>query len=253
MKKIIVLNLLMFICISLLSAQKPKQTVPVKSQVPVEQKTADAVKGGADIDEKMVTHFATKYSLANRWNDPDVAKSALYDLIVFYPGSDSLIFALALSYYENQKYTSSILIGNDLLARTPKSEAVLELLGLSFEGLNISDRALQNFESLYLINNKVEILYKMTFLQYELKKYPECLINIDILLTKPEAETLKLTFKDTKGKQKEYPMKVALLNLKGLVYKDQADKINAKKYFDQAIAAAPDFAPAKDNLAALAK
>ena len=253
MKKIIVINVLILISISIASAQKSKQTTPVKTQTPTEQKTTEAVKGAGNIDEKLVTHFATKYSLATRWNDPDVAKSALYDLIVFYPGNDSLIFALGLSYYDNQKYASSALIGQDLLARTPKNPGVLELLALSYEGLNISDRALQSFESLYLINNKVEILYKMTFLQYGLKKYPECLINIDILLTKPEAETLKLAFSDTNGKQKEYAMKVALLNLKGLVYKDQADKVNAKKFFEQAIAAAPDFAPAKENLASLAK
>ena len=44
-------------------------------------------------------------------------------------------------------------------------------------------------------------------------------------------------------------MKVALFNLKGLLALDQGDKVNAKKYFEQALAIAPDFALAKDGLA----
>jgi hypothetical protein len=46
-------------------------------------------------------------------------------------------------------------------------------------------------------------------------------------------------------------MKVALLNLKGLVAQDQGDKIAAKKFYDQVLTLAPDFAPAKESISKL--
>ncbi|MBS1979241.1 MAG: hypothetical protein JST46_17855 [Bacteroidetes bacterium] len=196
-------------------------------------------------------HFAKKYAVASRWNDFDIVKEAMYDLIIEYPGSDSLIHALAVLYYENQKYPSSVLICQDLLARNPKNVAALELAGLGYEGLNLFDRALQNYESLYLLTNNSNTLYKMAFLQFQLKRYPECLTNVEILLTKPEADTQKLIFPDAQNKEKEYAMRVGLLNLKGMAYREQADKVNAKKAFDEALKIAPDFQPAKQNLANL--
>jgi len=253
MKKIIILNVIILLSAVMVNAQKSKTTTPVKTPATtMVAKSAEEPKL-PEVQERLIGHFATKYSLATRWNDLEVAKSALYDLIVQYPGSDSLIFALAISYYENQKFASSVLIGQDLLARNPKSIPVLELVGAAYESLRVNDRALQNYESLYLLTSSSDVLYKMAFLQYELKKYPECITNSDILLGKPEAETTKLTFNDAAGKPKEYAMKIALLNLKGMVYKEQGDKVNAKKFFDQTLTAAPDFVPAKENLVALAK
>ncbi|HRI78722.1 MAG TPA: hypothetical protein PLR06_04230 [Cyclobacteriaceae bacterium] len=249
MRKVIFVLIVSGVMVSTAWSQKPKPvtTQPQTTQVkPAEQKTTESV---TDI---VTTHFAKKYGVASRWNDLEVAKDALYDLIIEYPGNDSLIFALAYYYYEHQNNTSAVLVCQDLLARNPKNVGALELSAIGYESLNIKDRSLQNYESLFLITNDNTALYKMAFLQYDLKRYPECITNADFLLAKPEATTLKVTFNDKDKKPKEYTMKVALLNLKGMVYKDQADKVNAKKFFEEALAAAPDFVPAKDNLASLA-
>jgi tetratricopeptide (TPR) repeat protein len=72
--------------------------------------------------------------------------------------------------------------------------------------------------------------------------------NIDILLTNPEVDKIKLVFADTQKKEKEYVMRVPILNLKGVVYRDQGDKVNAKKYFEEALKLAPDFVFAKENM-----
>jgi Tfp pilus assembly protein PilF len=44
-------------------------------------------------------------------------------------------------------------------------------------------------------------------------------------------------------------MRVAVLNLKGMLAIDQGDKVNAKKFFEQTLAIAPDFVLAKEGLA----
>ena len=246
MKKVIILQMVFMLGSAMAWAQKPKPVVPKAQVKPVEQKSVPVTTA-----EIVATHFAKKYSVASRWNDLDVAKDALYDLIVEYPGNDSIIFSLAYFYYERENHTSSVLVCQDLLARNPKNTAALELSAVGYQNLSIFDRALQNYESLYLLTNDNSTLYKMAVLQYQLKKYPECLINVDGLLVSPEASTMKVAFNDKDSKPKEYLLKVALLNLKGMVYKDQDDKVNAKKFFDEALVAAPDFLPAKQNLEAL--
>jgi tetratricopeptide (TPR) repeat protein len=196
-------------------------------------------------------HFGRKYSIASRWGDYDVAKDALYDLITEFPGNDSLIFALAYFYFENQKYPNCAMVCNDLLVRNSRNQAALELSGISYENLNIKDKALQNYESLFLITNSSPTLYKMASLQYDLKRYAEAITNSDILLSKPNLDSMKVVFNDAQDKSKEYSLKAALFNLKGLTYKAQGDAVNAKKFFEEAIKVEPAFEPAKKNLASL--
>jgi Tfp pilus assembly protein PilF len=60
---------------------------------------------------------------------------------------------------------------------------------------------------------------------------------------------MKVSFNDAQSKPKEYPMKVAVLNLKGLIKQETGDNVTAKKIFAEALAISPDFIAAKQNLA----
>ena len=222
--------------------QKPAQK-PGPTSVPQNQTQPQ--------NDRLTEHFARKNSLANRWNDADVARDALYDLITEYPGNDSMLYVLAVDYYSNQKYISAVLVAQDLLARNPKNTEVLQLAGSGFEALNLNDKALTNYESLYLQTNSTATLYKMAVLQYGLSKFVESKTNVEILLTKGDVETMKVKLTDSENKQKEFPLKVSILNLKGMLAQQTGDKIGAKKAFEEALAVAPDFPPAKQNLAKL--
>ncbi|MCW5912405.1 MAG: hypothetical protein KIT62_15160 [Cyclobacteriaceae bacterium] len=197
----------------------------------------------------LTEHFYKKYITAIKWNDYEVAKSALYDLIIENPQNDSLVISLAYHYYENQQHVPAVLVSQQLLARNPKNATALEIAAIGYESMGVRDRALQSYESLYLLTNNVHVLYKMAFLQFELKRFNEAITSVDILLTNKEVETSRVTYNDVENKPKEYPMSVALLNLKGLaVLEHLGDKAVAKKLFDQALAIAPDFVLAKQNL-----
>ncbi|HMJ68555.1 MAG TPA: hypothetical protein VK508_06660 [Cyclobacteriaceae bacterium] len=222
--------------------QQPAATTTPPQQQPT---ATDSIPTASQI---LTEHFLRKYSAAARWNDPDIAKDALYDVIIENPGNDSLVYSLAYLYYDQQKFASSFLIAQDLLSMQPKDPAYLEMAGSSAQQLGANDKALQAFESLYLINNNIKTLYQIAFLQYNLKRTAECTTSISILLAKPEAATEKVVFNDAKGVPKEYPLKVSVLNLKGLLALDQNDKAGAKKAFTEALAAAPDFIPAKENM-----
>jgi tetratricopeptide (TPR) repeat protein len=251
MKVRVIIFLICSLMVSVASAQtkKPVKTEPTKPAAQTEPQAKSEEPAKATINP-LTEHFYKKYVTALRWNDNEVAKDALYDLIMENPQNDSLIFNLAYYYYENQQYPSAVLVSQQLLARNPKNTAALEISAIGYEYMGVPDRSLQNYESLYLLTNNISTLYKMAFLQYDLKRYAECLTSIDILLTNKDLETTKVVFNDVENKQKEYPMKVAVINLKGLAVQEHlGDKAAAKKLYEEALAISPDFVLAKQNLA----
>jgi tetratricopeptide (TPR) repeat protein len=247
MKKIVII-LAFSLCATAAFSQTQKQPVktdPAKTQTkPQPQQTEKATVN------PLTEHFYKKYITALQWSDYDVAKDALYDLIIENPQNDSLIFNLAYYYYENQKPASSVLVSQQLLARNPKNIGALEMSAIGYEMMGVPDRALQNFESLYLLTNNINTLYKMAFLQFDLKRYAECLTSIEILLANKEVDTTIVVFNDATNKEKEYAMRVSVLNLKGLAVQEHlGDKEAAKKLFGEVLTIAPDFVLAKENLA----
>ncbi|HNP77641.1 MAG: hypothetical protein U0289_15225 [Cyclobacteriaceae bacterium] len=225
-----------------------------KKTQPAQQPTQPAVKEEPkkeSVSNSLLEHYVRKRAVAARWNDYEIVRDAMYDMIIEDPANDSLIAQLAYLYFDNQKFPSTVLVCQDLLNRNPKNVQALEMAAISYENLSLLDRALQSYESLFLLTGNITSLYKMAFLQFELKRYAESITNADIMLGKPDVDTMKVQFNDKDGKPKEYPVRIALLNLKGMVYKDQADKVNAKKFFEEALKLAPDFAPAKQGLDSL--
>jgi Tfp pilus assembly protein PilF len=91
----------------------------------------------------------------------------------------------------------------------------------------------------------------MAVLQYDLKKFAECQANVDILLTKSDIGTIKVTLNNAENKQNEYPIKASILNLKGMLAQQTGDKAAARKAFEDALTVAADFPLAKQNLAKL--
>ena len=249
--RVIVSLVLVFLSLQVFSqAQKQPVKTDTKQPVKTDTKQPTTQTETKKQESPLIEHFYKKYITAVQWNDFDVAKDALYDLIIENPLNDSLIYSLAYYYYENQKYVPAVLVSQQLLARNPKSIPALEISAVGYESMGVKDRALQNYESLYLISNTIGTLYKMAFLQYDLKRFTESLATIDILISKTEIDTTKVVFTDAENKSKEYPMKVSLLNLKGLIQLDHfGDKVAARKFFEEALAIAPDFLLAKENLA----
>lgn len=233
---------------SLLALVAQAQNQPKK---PAQQPTQPAVQPNPAQPRvnPLVEHFARKNALANRWNDLEQAKDALYDLIAENPANDSLIYVLSYYYYENRQYVSAALTAQDLLTNNPKNVNLLQLAASCYEALGLKDKALVNYELIYLQNSNTAVLYKMAVIQYDLKKFVECKTNADILMTKQDIDSMRVTLNDGQNKQKEYPIKASILNLKGLLAQQANDKAAAKKAFEESLAVSPDFPLAKENLA----
>lgn len=225
-KQIILLSFLMLSCCSFAIAQSTNNI-----------KQSDAYK-----NSKMV------YDLAARYNDINVAKDALYQLISIDPGDLSLRDSLAYLYLDTQKYPSCILVCNDILQMSSTHQSALEMAAIAYENLNIRDKALEHYESLYLQNNNPLTLYKMAFLQYELKRYGESETTIDILLNEKGLEEQSVVYNLENNQQQEIPIKASIHNLKGMLEKDRGNADVAKENFEKALEIAPEFHLAKQNV-----
>ncbi len=196
--------------------------------------------------------YQANYDRALIYNDFFEAKSALYKLVIMEPQNDSLLATLAYLYFDARQYASSVLICMDVLKLNPKNTGAMEMSAVSYENLGLKDKALEYLEKLYLQTNDYQVLYKMAFLQYELSKFQQSTTNIDILLQQPEAEEATVFF-TIEEEEKEFPIKAALFNLKGLVNKELGNIEEARQNFEEALKLAPDFVFAKENKTELDK
>ena len=197
--------------------------------------------------------YHNNYNLATRYNDLVAAKSALYSLINIEPENDSLKFNLAYLYFDNQQFPSSVLVCMDILAQNPQHAPALEISAIAYEELGLKEKSLTNYEQHYLATDNIESLYKLTFIQYDLKRYGECEVNLGILLQNPNIDTRTMLFQTTDTERKQFSLRVAILNLSGLLKKSQGDIAGARATFNQVLELAPDFVFAANNLAELDK
>lgn len=193
------------------------------------------------------------YTLANQFNDPAVARMALYNILFFSNDQSSVLDSLALMYYDMNRLTSVALVTRENLKINPNNEVALELGAIALSQLGAKDQALDNYEKLFLKNNDSRTLYQVAFLQYELKRFEESGTSVDILLKREDIDEMKMAFVKLDQTQQEVSMRAALLNLKGLLAQEKADIEGAKSYFLEALKVAPGFEVAQANLSKAGK
>lgn len=121
-------------------------------------------------EQDYVKHQRQIFEMAKSFNDPLVARNSLYNIIVAEKNA-LLLDTLALYYYQYQSYTSSLLVAQEALKYNKDNHLMRELLAICYEELGVKDKALTEYETLYLKNKSFSTLYKIAFLQYQLKRY----------------------------------------------------------------------------------
>ncbi|MGW8121925.1 tetratricopeptide repeat protein [Roseivirga echinicomitans] len=187
------------------------------------------------------------YSQAQLYNDIEVQKAALYDMLVLDPGDSSVMRTLSEYYYNNRRFTSSALVAMDILKKYPGNMVATEIAALSYEQLRIYDKAIEYYQEMWLALDDNNILYQVAYLQYSTKRYEEANTNLEILETKLTDENM-ITLTRQDGTNQEVKFKAALKNLSGLILLDQGNKEEAKVRFNEALALSPDFEAAKMGL-----
>jgi tetratricopeptide (TPR) repeat protein len=129
----------------------------------------------------------------------------------------------------------------------------MEIAALSFDNVGLKEQAVKYYEKMYLENNNIGVLYRMAFLQYELKRFSEANASIDIMLDSPEASEQEVYFPINDKENQAVTLKAAVHRLRGMVYQAQGNVEEAKKSFLSALEVQGDFVLAQKQLAELNK
>ena len=193
------------------------------------------------------------YTLAMKYYDLPTATTALYNAMVLKPERKDLRDSLALIYFAGERYGQAYTLGEEILKDNPKRTDMLEMVAVSKQSLGLVKEALADYETLYGIDKQIFYLYQIATLQYQLKRYGECVASLDQIIASEAAAKQNVTIRNANNTSQSVPMKAAALNVKGIVAMDLNQDANAKEFFNQAIQAYPEFALPKGNLTALAQ
>jgi tetratricopeptide (TPR) repeat protein len=188
------------------------------------------------------------YQMALRYNDLPVARMKLFELMERNPTNGRYPELLANLYFEAGQYTSAAVSALDLLERNDQSITGLEIAAYSLEQLGALDRALPNFERHYLLTGNLFSLYKTGYMQYSMNRQEEALNSVNMLIKNPKSSEEMIGFPTSSNETQEVSLKAAALNLKGMIYMYQKNKVEAIETIQQALEISPNFELAKDNL-----
>lgn len=193
------------------------------------------------------------YTSALKYYDLQVATTALYNAMALKPERKDLRDSLALLYFAGERYGQAYTVGEEILKDDPKRKDILEMVAVSKQSLGMVKEALADYEALYTADNKqIFYLYQIATLQYQLKRYGECVTSLDQIIGNEGSVKQTVNIRNSNGSSQAVPMKAAALNVKGIVAMDLSQEANAKEFFNQALQLFPDFALAKGNIAQLA-
>jgi len=194
------------------------------------------------------------YTTALKYYDLNVAISALYNAMALKPERKDLRDSLALIYFAGERYGQAYTVGEEILKENPKRNDILEMVAVSKQSLGLTKDALADYEKLYSADPKqIFYLYQMATLQYQLKRYGECVASLDQIIGNEASAKQNVSIRNSNNTSQSVPMKAAALNVKGIVALELNQEANAKEFFNQALQIFPDFALAKGNLATLAQ
>ena len=191
------------------------------------------------------------YEKAKTYNDPNVAITALYNMVAIQPDNVFLKDSLMREYLSLSQWAPTYMISREILAIQPDNNFALEVSCVALQNLGLKQEALNEYESLYLRTDRVDVLYTISFLQFELKNLNESLTNLDILLNNDQTEEMVVSVSKDENDRQEVSMRAQLNYLKGLVFIEQGKNDLAKSSFNDALNLSPEFKNALDKLNSL--
>jgi len=191
------------------------------------------------------------YEKAKSYNDPNVAISALYNMVALQPENILLKDSLMREYLAISQWAPSYMISREILGIQPNNNFALEVSCVSLQNLGLKQEALNEYESLYLKTDRIDVLYTISFLQFELRNFNESLTNLDILISNNQTEEMTVSVSKDENSRQEIAIRAQLNYLKGLIYIEQKNNLLAKQAFNTAIEIAPEFQNAINKLKTL--
>ena len=191
------------------------------------------------------------YEKAKAYNDPSVAISALYNMVAIQPDNVLLKDSLMREYLAISQWAPTYMISREILAIQPNNLFALEVSCISLQNLGLKQQALNEYESLYLKTDRIDVLYTISFIQFELGNFNESLTNLDILMNKDMTQEMTVSVSKDENNRQEIPIKAQLNYLKSLIYIEQKNIELARKSLNDALSISPEFQNAINKLKTL--
>ncbi len=188
------------------------------------------------------------YEKSKSYNDPNVAISALYNMIAIQPDNILLKDSLMREYYAISQWAPAYMISREILLADSENLIALEISCITLQNLGLKQQALNEYETLYLKTDRTDILYTISYLQFELKNFNESLTNLDILINNSLTEEMYVSVSKSDNSRQDILMRAQLHYLKGLIYSEQNNKDLAKISFEKSVEISSDFQNAIDKL-----
>ncbi len=193
------------------------------------------------------------YNTALSFNDPLVARIAIYNLLAENPGNAALYDTLALSYLQYNQNISAALAAQQALRINPNDMFAVEVAAEGFDQVGAKDKALNNYEKLYLNNQDINTLYKISFLQFELQRYTEANTSLDIVIGDPTSKEITIVFPTTDRQGQQVPLDVAAHRVKAMIEQSKGNTEEAKVKYLAVLEMFPGFQVVQQQLRELTK
>jgi tetratricopeptide (TPR) repeat protein len=176
------------------------------------------------------------------------------NMIALDPRDRSLLDSLALIYFDFEQYGATAIVTNDALALEPNNLLALELNAIAYENLGFMEEAISKFQSLYIKDPSLDLLYKIAFMQYDNENYNQSKATVKQLYEEDNIDTELVAYSSTvEGERVEVTMRTAIKFLEGLVDQAMGNKDAAKKIFEEILYEHPNFALVRQSLAEINK
>ena len=169
-------------------------------------------------------------------------------MVALQPDNLLLKDSLMREYLSLSQWAPTYMISREIMASQPNNNFALEVSCVALQNLGLKQEALNEYESLYLRTDRVDVLYTISFLQFELKNLNESLTNLNILLENEQTEGMMVSVSKNQNERQEVSMRAQLNYLKGLVFIEQGKNDLAKESFNSAIELSPEFNNAIEKL-----
>jgi tetratricopeptide (TPR) repeat protein len=189
------------------------------------------------------------YKKAMSFGDYEVAKNALFRLMVANPDSIKYLDSLVVLYFSVGAMPQCILAGNEYLKKDSANMNIMEMVALANSQLKKYKETVDLYEKMYMSSGNIYYAYQLAVNQYMLKRIGECNQMLDIIIKDPKSETEKIAITGDDNKPQQVPLKAAAMNLRGVILRDLNMEDKAKENFEAALKVMPEFALAKGNLA----
>lgn len=232
--------LLLMMAVGSLSAQKKKDNTTTTTP-PVPAATQ------AKLADDPLEGYKKMFGQALRYSDLSTCAIAL-NYIVANSNDAAYKDTLAIVYSELGANVQALSVSKEILNNNPNNLLVLDVAAKAEESLNLIKEALEDYEKLYKATNKTFYLYKVSVMQYYLKRFGECDASITAILNTKDATTEKINVNVDRQSQ-AVPLNAIAFNMRGMLNLEVNNFKGARDNFNEAIRISPDFVLAKNNLA----